>query len=387
MTESLAETLKHLSPDLAGRITESQAQIDWLRRASGEDLYVLACQELGLDPTAVPYPFDPAWTAIDLGNVRHGDLAETLSSVFPAGTPMAETLADQIQLCRAFANPKVVTERLTEVVVEVIQKFPACADDLRLGQNAGDVLDPFILSANFELLSGRDLTKTIEATASHKVLMKIEDLLGNLHQSVIGAMRGNFRIPEPQGRGGDKETLDPIHNPFPGADVGQVPTPDEPERLRLFQVKSKTGSAKGGDGKRLGDQLRHLEETYGARTFYAAVVGNTLRGHRSKGAVLKASPETAVVVGEAALGEMAQSSVGGELLLRVYQRAFRAAAETVGYSFQAVIEEVARVFEQEAVEHGEDFLTAWLHHAIDGPASEQDSRQSETASARSLDLT
>lgn len=366
--------LDELSPSLAERILQTQASLDWLRAASGRDLFNLACQELGLDAEAVGYPFDPAFTAMDLGNVRHADLAGVLIEHFPPGTGMAETLADQIQLCRAFVNPKEVTDRLALVVVDVIRKFPKCASDLRLGQNAGDVLDPFILSANFELLSGRDLTKTIEATTSHKVLMKIEDLLGNLHQSVIGSMRGNFRVPEPQGRSGDKETLDPVLNPFPGADVGQVPTLDEPDSLRLFQVKSKTGSAKGGDGKRLGDQLRQLEDTYGAHTFYAAVVGNTLRGHRSKSAVLKASPNTAVVVGEAALGELTQSTEGGELLLRVYERAFRAAAEAEGYSFLAVIEEIARVFELEAAEHGEDFLTAWLHHAIDGPRQEQDSR-------------
>jgi hypothetical protein len=27
-----------------------------------------------------------------------------------------------------------------------------------------------------------------------------------------------------------------------------------------------------------------------------------------------------------------------------------------------------------AEEHGDDYLTAWLHEAIDGPESEQDSR-------------
>ncbi len=163
-------------------------------------------------------------------------------------------------------------------------------------------------------------------------------------------------------------------NPFPGADVGQVPSLEEPERIRLFQIKSKTGSAKGGDGKRLGDQLRALEEVWGARTFYAAIVGNTLKGHRSKGAVLRASPATAVVVGRTALNELTQSKVGPELLLRVYQRAFRAAAEVVGYEFQSVVAEIAGAFEEEASEHGEDFLTAWLHQAVGGPSDDQDSR-------------
>jgi hypothetical protein len=208
-----------------------------------------------------------------------------------------------------------------------VAKFPRSADDLRVGSNPGDVLDPFILAANYELLSEQSLHKAVEHTASHKVLMKIEDLVGHLHETVIGEMRGNFRVPELQGsRSEGKERLDPQRNPFPGADVGQVPLPSSPGSLRLFQVKSKTGSAKGGDGKRRGDQLTTLERTYGAHTFYVAIVGNTLRGHRSRGAVEKNSPNTAILVGESALNELTQSHVGAELLLRVYQRAFRSAA-------------------------------------------------------------
>jgi len=65
--------------------------------------------------------------------------------------------------------------------------------------------------------------------------------------------------------------------------------PENPSAIRLFQVKNKTGSAKGGDGARLGRQLKLLEQTYGAKTFFVAIVGNTLRGHRSKGAVLRES--------------------------------------------------------------------------------------------------
>jgi hypothetical protein len=209
--------------------------------------------------------------------------------------------------------------------------------------------------------------------------MKIEDLAGNLHQNTIARMRGNFRVPEPGGsRDEGKERLDPLLNPFPGADMGQVPMPNRPGALRLFQVKSKTGSAKGGDGKRLGEQLARLEETYGADTFYVAIVGNTLRGHRSKGAVLRESPHTAVLVGEAALNELTQSAVGGELLLRIYQRGFRSAAAAGGYEFAQVVRSIVEVFEREAEEAGEDFLTTWLHVAIDGPRSEQDSRAAET---------
>jgi len=35
----------------------------------------------------------------------------------------------------------------------------------------------------------------IGATVGHKVLMMIEGLLGHLHEDVLGAMRGNVRVP------------------------------------------------------------------------------------------------------------------------------------------------------------------------------------------------
>ena len=43
--------------------------------------------------------------------------------------------------------------------------------------------------------------------------------------------------------------------PFQGRDVGQVPLPERPDRIRLFQVKSRGGPAKGGDGKRRGEAV------------------------------------------------------------------------------------------------------------------------------------
>lgn len=364
--------LSGLSQDLRQRILAAQEEIDWVRSASGSDLLRLATDQLGLKELA-----DVAddLSAVDLGDLERGDLLDLLEPHFPSGTSTAEDLADQVQLCRAFADPQAVTRTIADAVEEKVGNFPRAADDIRVGTNAGDVLDPFLLAANYELLSERSLQKTIEHATSHKVLMKIEDLVGHLHENVIGLMRGNFRVPEPQGsREAGKERLDAMRNPFPGADVGQVPVPERPENLRLFQVKSKTGSAKGGDGKRLGEQLVALESTYSADTFYVAVVGNTLRGHRSRGAVAKASPHTAILVGEAALNEITQSKVGAELLLRVYQRAFRSAAEKTGYVFSEVVAIISAEFEREAEEKGSDFLSAWLHDAVDGPREDQDSR-------------
>jgi hypothetical protein len=369
---SYLSKLSGLDPSLLRRIEDTQADIDWLRSASGSDLLKLATDQFGLKELK---GVADDLTAVELGNLEHSDLRELLRSHFPPGTSTADELADQIQLCRAFANPYEVTERVAGWVEASIANFPRTPFQLRLGSNPGDVLDPFILAANYELLSERSLPKTIEHTASHKVLMKIEDLVGLLHQNVIGMMRGNFRIPEPQGsRKVGKEKLDPVLNPFPGADVGQVPVPERPEALRLFQVKSKTGSAKGGDGKRLGEQLLALEKTYSADTFYVAVVGNTLRGHRSRGAVTRESPQTTIMVGEAAINEITQSAVGGELLLRTYQRAFRAASEKSGYKFDEIVVMITEAFDAEAEREGTDFLSAWLHQAIGGSAEEQDSR-------------
>jgi len=358
--------------DLRQRIERAQEEIDWLRTSSGQDLLDMATEKLNLrDMPGLAEGF----SAQDFGDLQRSALLDLFIPYFPAGTGTAGDLADQVQLCRAFADPSGVTDQVVSWVTEKVTSFPRCADDLRVGSNAGDVLDPFILAANYELLSDQSLSKTIEHTAAHKVLMKIEDLVGHLHENVISLMRGNFRIPEPQGtRENGKERLSPDRNPFPGADVGQVPLPSRPDTIRLFQVKSKTGSAKGGDGKRLGEQLVTLQTTYHADTFYVAVVGNTLKGHRSRGAVQKASPKTSVLVGESALNELTQSKVGGELLLRVYQRAFRAAAQSTGYSFSDIVGEMAASFEADAKLGGTDFLSAWLHEAISGNPEDQDSR-------------
>jgi hypothetical protein len=370
--------LDALDPELRDRISAAQLEIEWIRQATAKDLLDVATEQLGLKPLV---GVAQGMSAVELGDLRRAELLRLLERNYPVGTGTAEDLADQIQLCRAFADPPSVTRWIADHVENRVRSFPRRASDIRVGTNPGDVLDPFILAANFELLSERNIQKTIEHTASHKILMKIEDLVGHLHENVIGRMRGNFRVPEPQGTSKEgKEKLDPLRNPFPGADVGQVPLPERPNRLRLFQVKSKTGSAKGGDGKRLGEQLETLEKTYGADTFYVAVVGNTLRGHRSRGAVERHSPRTAILVGEAALNEMTQSRVGAELLLRTYQRAFRAAAEETGYLFSEVVATIASEFEHEA--EGGDFLSSWLHSAVDGAVEEQDSRKQPTRRRR-----
>ena len=229
----------------------------------------------------------------------------------------AINLAQRTHLVRAFSDPDAVLQRVTAKIQEVVQTFPREAADIERGRNPGDVLDPFILTATQTLLFAGNFQEAIGATVAHKALMIIEGLMGHLHEDVIGMMRGNVRAPEP--RGFNQEQIDPHDNPFPGADVVQPPIAVG-GALRVHQVKSKTGSAKGGDGKRLGDQLRRLREFYHADVFYDALIGNTLRGHRSMRGVLTSEPQAIVLVGDAAFRELTRSSIGPELLLRVYQK-------------------------------------------------------------------
>ncbi len=283
----------------------------------------------------------------------------------------AHNLAQRIQMVRAFENPDSVLRMVRDKVVAVVNEFPADIGDIEVGRNPGDVLDPFILSATQALLYSGSFDAAIGATVAHKALMMIEGLLGHLHEDILGEFRGNVRAPEP--RGFNQELLDPHTNPFPGADIVQPPG-SAGEPVGFHQVKSKTGSAKGGDGKRLGEQLRQLHQYYGGDTYYDALIGNTLRGHRSMNGVLKASPTTVVLVGAAAFQGLTRSKVGPQLLMRVYQNAFAEAARSTGYSVQKMSRRIIAAFKERAESGNEDYLDTLIHSSIEGPVEDQDSR-------------
>ena len=317
-------------------------------------------------------------TAAQLGDLPAKDLQRVFSKTLAkngvppqAITMQATTLTHRVQLLRAFRDPDQVISDTCQKVSEIVAGFPKSADDIRCGRNPGDVLDPYIFGAAQFLMCAGDFEGTIAATVSHKVLMMIEGLLGHLHEDVIGAMRGNFRTPEP--RGVDQETLDPLTNPFPGADIMQPPL-SKGRPLRFHQVKSKTGSAKGGDGRRLGVQLTKLQNLYGGEIYYDALIGNTLRGHRSMAGVQRAAPNVVVLVGDAAFRELTGCAVGPQLLLRLYQSAFEVAAQQSGYRIQNIVATIFAAFRERADELQEGFLESLLHDAINGPTSEQDSR-------------
>ena len=142
-------------------------------------------------------------------------------------------------------------------------------------------------------MCGGNFETAIGHMVAHKALMMIEGLMGHLHEDVLGIMRGNVRVPVPQGKK-NKEALDLILNPFPGADLIQPPW-SESRGLRFHQIKSKTGSAKGGDGRRLGEQLARLQKLYGGQIYYHALIGNTLVGHRTRAGVEKAAKDAVVL--------------------------------------------------------------------------------------------
>jgi len=291
----------------------------------------------------------------------------------------AVNLAQRCHLMRAFSDPDEAVGFVTEKVRTIVRRFPKRASDIERGRNPGDVLDPYILAATQMLLYGGDFQGAIGATVAHKALMIIEGLMGHLHEEVIGQMRGNIRAPEPK-----KEEIDVEENPFPGADVVQPPRRDG-DHIRFHQIKSKTGSAKGGDGRRLGEQLRRLRMYYGGEVFYDALIGNTLRGHRSMRGVLTAEPRTVVLVGEAAFEELTNSSIGPELLLRVYTGAFSNVARDEGYHINTMAEGIVATFQARATTAGDDFLDQLLSKSIRSNRDEQDSRdfQPPTRGSRS----
>lgn len=281
-------------------------------------------------------------------------------------------LSQRTQLVRAYDDPDAMLEWVTEKVAAIIAGFPKAAADIELGRNPGDVLDPYILAATQILLYEGDLRQAIGATVAHKALMILEGLMGHLHEEVVGRMRGNVKTAEP--RGENQELFDPNLNPFPGADIVQPPAA-EGMPLRLHQVKSKTGTLNSSGGARLAEQMRQLRMRYRDAEIYShSLVGNTLRGHRSMGGMLRVEPNLIVTVGENAFRILTASNVGAELLLRLYQNAFRQAAAETGYNIDAMAVGITETFRERAEAEGEGFLELLLHNVTRGDEEVQDSR-------------
>jgi hypothetical protein len=284
----------------------------------------------------------------------------------------ADNLSRRAQLIRAFDSPDTVLEWVTTKVVQIVADLPKTAADIEVGRNPGDVLDPYLLAANQALLCEGDFRQAISATVTHKALMILEGLMGHLHEEVIGRMRGNVRNPEP--RADNAEILDFTFNPFPGVDVVQPPLFDG-DSLRLHQIKSKTGTLNSSGGKRLAEQMRQLRMAYpGSELYSHSLVGNTLRGHRSMGGMLRIEPSLIVQVGQASFRVLTGSQSGAELLVRVYQAAFELAAQQTGYSVENMSKGIVHTFIERAESEGEGYLESVVHQSTRGDAANLDSR-------------
>jgi hypothetical protein len=369
--------LNRVSEPLRRKFVAAQSNLIDMEFRTASELFERVCDDLKVKLTPPSVLKDEAVQTFS--DRAHKDLMTFFSDVLKRNDVpeqairlQAANLAHRVQLVRAFSQADQVVSDTCDKVNAIIGDFPATAEQIQCGKNPGDVLDPYILAAAQELMCAGDFEATISATVGHKVLMMIEGLLGHLHEDVMGAMRGNVRAPEP--RGEDQELLDPATNPFPGADIVQPPL-GKRRPLRFHQVKSKTGSAKGGDARRLGLQLEALRGIYGGQVFYDALIGNTLRGHRSMAGVVKAAPGVVVLVGEAAFRELTDSANGPQFLLRLYQAAFDVAAQRSGFQIQNVVAAIHATFKQKADEHGEEFLETILRDAVSGPPAQQDSRQ------------
>lgn len=368
--------LNQLSEPLKERFRQAQTDHIEMEFKSANAILERACDDLKIKLQLPPKFKSQPVTAV--ADISYKELLSLTSELLRKNSVpeqairlQAAGLAYRIQLLRAFQKPDKVVRETCAKVSAIVEGFPRTAEHIQCGRNPGDVLDPYILAAVQQLVYGGDFEGTITATIAHKILMMIEGLLGHLHEDVLGAMRGNVRAPEP--RGEDQETLNPITNPFPGADIVQPPI-GELRPLRFHQVKSKTGSAKGGDGRRLGIQLLELQKLYGGEIFYDALIGNTLRGHRSMAGVLRTAPSVVVLVGESAFLALTGSPNGPELLLRLYQAAFDVATQQSGYRIKDIVDAIYLIFKQRASRVKESFLDSILHSAISGTPQEQDSR-------------
>ena len=126
-----------------------------------------------------------------------------------------------------------------------------------------------------------------------------------------------------------------------------------------------------------------LRQYYAGDVYYDALIGNTLRGHRSMRGVLRSEPQAVVLVGEAAFRELTRSTVGPELLLRVYQSAFSEASRQAEYHIDAMAAGIVSTFHERSQAAGEDFLELLLSDSIGSNLDQQDSRTYNPPTRRS----
>ncbi len=257
-----------------------------------------------------------------------------------------------VKLLMIFENITEVRAAMRPRFIEAIQSMPRTLTELEVSGGGRDLLDPFIVAFDMRLLSRGSLEGLLHDLLAHKCLMKMEDLIGHLHEEVLGRAAGKQRVPEPDGvpepgPGGkmvkNKEKWHPELNPYPGSDARY-------KELEFYQIKSKTGSAKGSDGEKLGRQFRTLSEKYpDSKRYYVAMVGKTLAGHRSMGAFLRTDPQAVCLVGLAAFQELGHHRETAKIVLELYLNEFEKVSAELDFDFNAIVTHMA---EEWRVKHG-----------------------------------
>jgi hypothetical protein len=231
-----------------------------------------------------------------------------------------------------------------------IRTMPRNLAALEASGGGRDILDPFIVAFDLHLLSKGSAEHLLRNLLAHKCLMKMEDLIGHMHEEVLGRAAGKQRIPEPEGVVGpdgrkNKEKWHPQKNPYPGAD-------SRSEEREFYQIKNKTGSAKGSDGEKLGRQFRTLAEKYpSSKRYYVSVLGKTLAGHRSMGAFLRTDPQAEVLVGLAAFQQLGGHRDTAEIIMDLYRETFETVAKDLDFDFTKILE---RIVKEWKLKYGDD---------------------------------
>lgn len=256
---------------------------------------------------------------------------------------------------------KVRENAVTEVLKPKFEDLPRELDDLVRGSSPGDVIDPFLVALNKQVLTSGGTKELVRNILVHKCLMKFEDLMGHLHEHVLGNAGGCEWIPEPAGE--NKHQYDPDTNPYAGADSRR----DERE---FFELKNKTGSAKGSAGENIGSKMSKLGEVYpGSERFYASVIGDTLKGHRSKGAAEREDPGLEVIVGLQTIQKIGKYRNTPRVLLEFYLELFQEVAEEDNFDIDDIVNSITEEWKQKYGE--EDPIEGILYWSIVGDPRQQ----------------
>ncbi len=95
--------------------------------------------------------------------------------------------------------------------------------------------------------------------------------------------------------------------------------------------------------------------------------------------VLRSEPKAVVLVGQAAFCELTRSTIGPELLFRVYQTAFADVAEQAGYHIDVMVAGIVSTFQGRSDAAGDGFLDLLLSDSIGSNLGQQDSRTYQRA--------